>query len=243
MPRLPKDIPLPVLVLFAVDVLLLFVYLVHYFLGRPFGRIITRLIDLDAERNISTWFSSLQLFLIGLLFVILAYLLQQRGVREGVKWYWLLALVFVSLSLDEFAGVHEQLGLISDALLPGGDREGTVFQRTGIWMFLLGIPFIIFMLLVARKLHEHVAGRGFTRLFLTGFAVFIGSAVGIEILANFTVGRPMIWSILQISAEEFGEMVGATIMFWATWRLLEHYGITIAAPATIPGTTVETRAG
>ena len=57
MPHFLKEIPLPVLVLFIVDVLLLLVYLVHCFLGRPFGRIITRLIELDAARNIPTWFS------------------------------------------------------------------------------------------------------------------------------------------------------------------------------------------
>ena len=144
-----------------------------------------------------------------------------------MKTYWLLALVFIGLSLDEYAGVHEQLGLITDALLPGGDREETVFQRTGIWMFLLGIQFTIFMVVIVRTLHQHFAGRGFTRLFLIGLAVFIG----IEILANFTVGRPMIWAILQVAAEEFGEMVGATIMFWATLRLLGSYGVTLAAPA------------
>lgn len=227
-----KRIPIPVLVLFAIDVLLAVAYLGDRLLGRPFGPIVTRLIDLNAERNIPTWFSSMQLFLVGMLFLVLACVLTERKVRGGIPLFFLLALTFFGLSLDEFAGIHEEFAFLIDALLlPGGDRADTIFARTGIWMFVLGIPFLIFMLLLVRSLHRHIAGAGVTRLFLVGFAVFLVSATGTEMLTNFVYERPF-WRMLQAVAEEFGEMVGVTIMFWASYRLLQYYGINYFGPGT-----------
>ena len=55
---------------FSIDVVLSIAYVANLALNRPLGEFITRLIDLDAETNLPTWYSSVKLFLIGFFFLV-----------------------------------------------------------------------------------------------------------------------------------------------------------------------------
>jgi hypothetical protein len=62
------------------------------------------------------------------------------------------------------------------------------------------------------------------RLYLVGFFVYAASALGIEILAN-VVSPGGVASVIQVVCEELGEMLGVTLLVWATLDLLASYDI------------------
>jgi hypothetical protein len=66
------------------------------------------------------------------------------------------------------------------------------------------------------------------RLYIVGFVVYAGSALGIEILAN-VVSPGGLASVVQVVCEEMGEMLGVTLLVWATLELLASYDIRVRA--------------
>lgn len=192
-------------------------YFGNYLLGEPSGFITLRF-DLNGEANVPTWYSSVKLFSIALLLALFA-----SRVIELSNWRtWLLAglpLLFLALSADEVAQIHEWLGLQTDALLPDGTRRGTFFRVTGIWMFLIGIPFLIIVLAILYMLREYFRdAAGALKLFVYGLLVLLFGALGIETLSNIPE-RGSLGYVFQIFFEELFEMLGATLMLWAAYEL------------------------
>src|SRR5690606_19543507 len=135
-----RGIPLLILALFAADVALSAAPLIDQLAGSPFNRL-RNFIDVSREASLPTWYSSMQWFCAGVLFA-LAPLYAWRRRLPGMAALAGLALVCLVFSADEVAGMHEWLGKRSDVLLPGGERAGTVFWRTGPWPFVIGVPVI-----------------------------------------------------------------------------------------------------
>ena len=134
-------------------------------------------------------------------------------------------LLFLGLSLDEIASIHEQLGSMSDQLLPAGDRAAMIFPRTGIWMFLIGLPFIalLWALIVAVRpylVHE----RGALAKIIAGMAVMLSGALVVEIFINL-FERGSAGATIQIVVEELLEMLGATIVLWGSYELARADGL------------------
>lgn len=224
---MPSPAPVPKVIgfFFLCDLTLAFLYLIDRGLGRPV-RMWTNFIDLDRESNLPTWYSSMQLFLVAVLLAIFASRRFSR--REVASWFLpALPLIFALLSLDEIAQLHEKLGSRSDRLFLPAGRQASPFPRTGVWMFLIGVPFFLAMLAVFSYLRRYVGGhRRIIRKFLIALCVFVGSAVGLETLGNFL---PEAARVLQVCCEELGEMVGATTFLWATCDLLRREGLSLEA--------------
>jgi hypothetical protein len=202
------------------DFALAFIYLFNiWVLGKPF-RFLTRMIDLDGESNLPSWYSSVQLFLVAILWSVFTY---EKFKREE-KRSWVLLFIpalFFMFSFDEIAQIHEWIGWNSDILLPSGSRSETLFSKTGIWMFLMLPPLLVLVFLLALNLRRFLdMPRNISCMLAVGFFIFIGSATGTEILSNLFIGDGMA-SSLQIALEEPGEMLGVTIMLWATGDLLD----------------------
>ena len=58
------------------------------------------------------------------------------------------------------------------------------------------------------------------RRFLIGIGIFLGSAAGLETLGNFL---PSALVSVEIVLEELGEMVGVTILVWASFDLVNSH--------------------
>lgn len=206
-----EKIPKLIFLFFIFDFLCVFLYLLNIGMDQP-SNFITKLVDISGERNFPTWYSSIKLFSIGIVFAIFAH--QRFDRKDDSSWLLMVfPFVFLFLSFDEFVGIHEWLGHKSDVLLPGGNRRNTLFPETGVWMFLVGIPFILFMIGPVFRLERFVNNNSFKK-FLLGFVIFVGSSIGIEVISNFTHG---LYSLLQACFEEGGEMVGATIILWSAY--------------------------
>lgn len=213
-----KKIPALILLFLLCDLVVALAYLLNLGLHQPLHKL-NLLLDLDGEANLPTWYSSMQLFLTACFLTIFAY--HNFDKSKKVSWMLLLwPLIFVGLSMDEVAQIHEWLGGKSDALLPGGTRAHTIFQSTGIWMFWLGIPFFLCMLGLIRSFKKYLGGKTpvVTKL-LIGLLIFAGAAIGVEMLANF-VPNASLGHHVEIFCEELGEMLGETFFLWAAYELL-----------------------
>jgi len=203
-------------------------YVLDFALGHPFSGV-KRLVDLDAEANIPTWYSSAQLLVLGLLLGVFAVVQLERGVPHAGALF-ALPILCVLMSCDEVAQIHEWLGGWSDVFLPRETREGTIFSVTGIWVFLFGPPFVAAVIVLWRRLAPFLKGRDRAiRLYVTGFVVYATSALGIELLSNFVVPGSVA-AMVQVLCEEIGEMLGVTLAIWATLEFLDSYGIRIRRP-------------
>ncbi len=201
------------------DFAIAFIYLSNiWVLGKQF-KFLTRMIDLNGEANLPAWYSSVQLFLVAILWSVFVYEKFRREEKHSRK-LLLVPIVFFMLSLDEIAQIHEFIGSKGDLLFPSVRRLGAPFSKTGIWMYLVLPPFLILVFLSAMNARRYLdMPRNISIVFATGLFIFIGSATGTEILSNFVIegGRA---ASLQIALEELGEMLGITIMLWATYDLL-----------------------
>jgi hypothetical protein len=215
-------IPTPILIFFIVDVALGIAYLFNYLAGRPYGTL-TIFLDLDREGNLPTWYSSMQWCCVAALWGIFTH----HHFSPSQKKSWLLIilpLVFLLLSLDEVAEIHERLGRKSDIFLPGTSRKNTLFPGTGIWMFVIGVPFIALFvgLVFSIRTYFQRAPGAFIKIFL-GMAISVAGAIGVETLRNF-VAPNSAYDVFQVFSEELCEMLGCTMVLWGSYELLDKHG-------------------
>lgn len=212
------SVPRFIKVLFAVDIAFGVVYIGYFLIGHPYAPL-AKLIDLDGEANIPTWYSSMQWFCVAYVLWVFA---TRHLVRSQVRsWFLLIVpIVFLLFSVDEVATLHEHLGVLTDALLPNHTRDDTPFIHTGLYFVILGIPFIILFIGLIAAVRPYLARypTGFLKI-VVGFAMFMFAAGGLDALSNF-VEIGTLASAVQILTEEVTEMIAATIVLWGSYDLI-----------------------
>ena len=175
-------------------------------------------INLDREANIPTWWSSTQLLVAGGAFGLVGFrnIYQTKGAWLGLC----VAAVLVAMSLEETASLHERVGFLVDMVF--GNRSETVFDRTGLWFVVVGLPFAIlfgFLVVATYKFFETVPYTVF-RL-AAGMTILLTGALGVEAITNF-LGTNRRYFV-GVAFEEGLEMVGGSILLWAGLTfLLRH---------------------
>lgn len=217
-------IPLFILAFFAIDFALVTSYFIDYLLGNPIW-IMTRFLDLDRESSLPTWYSSVQWFSVAALLAIFA----RHNFRRSQFKSWLLIMlpgVFLAFSLDEIAMLHERIGMAIDSI----SRRDTHFPVTGIWMFVIGVPFIILfgVIILVIRTYFRRAPNAFNKIVL-GMGIMLAGALGVETLSNF-VEPDSVDRILLIMAEEFCEMLGGTIVLWGSYESLRSEDMVQLSP-------------
>jgi hypothetical protein len=186
------------------------------------------LFDVDKERNIATWWSSAQLLVAGLIFAILAN--RNAKVRPSGGALILLAGLLVLMAMDEIAGLHEKIGNRLDLVL--GDRDETIFNVTGLWFVVIGLPFAVLVIALLRQMSAFLAEAPGTRpLIALGFGLLLLGAIGFEALSNFAVPADHVGPSSEASGyftivliEETLEMMGGSVLVWASLHLaLAHW--------------------
>jgi hypothetical protein len=203
-----------------------------------------RIFDVGEERSIPTWFESIQFLLCSILLAVVAVAKKQRNDRYTLHWSFL-SIIFLLLSLDEVASIHEAIGQQSERLL----HSATGFTPGGAIKFFWVVPGTIFVIIVLLAYLRFLANlpRTSRRMFLFAGALFVLGALGIEMLtaqvvsssgaiANWIasssggiVGRenasaiPTILKGLQTSVEEMFEMLGLTAFIYALLVYIRSY--------------------
>jgi hypothetical protein len=186
------------------------------------------LLDVGEEQSIPTWFESMMFMLCSILLAVVAVTKRQRGERYGLHW-GVLSIIFLYLSLDEVATIHEALGAALERLL----RHTTGFEAGGAISYFWVVPGIAFVLVVALAYVRFLLHlpRTTRRLFLFAGAVFVLGALGVEIVSTSggMVDRgtanavPTILKGLQTSGEEMFEMLGLAAFIYALLAYMRSY--------------------
>jgi hypothetical protein len=130
-------------------------------------------------------------------------------------------------SLDEIAQIHEGLGRKSEILLPGTSRQNALFSQTGIWMLLIGVPFLALFVVMILSIQTYFQrAHGALAKMCLGMAISLAGAIGVEILSNF-VAPNSVYDVLQVFSEELCEMLGSTIVLWGSFELLDKHGFAL----------------
>jgi hypothetical protein len=202
-----------------------------------------RIFDVGEERSIPAWFESLQFLLCSILLAVVAVAKKQRGDRYSLHWS-VLSIIFLLLSLDEVASIHEAIGQQSEHLL----HSATGFTPSGAISFFWVVPGAAFTLIVVLAYLRFLAHLPQTtrRLFLFAGALFVLGALGIEMLSaqvlsssegivNWVVSSgsmvdrgsasaiPRLIVGLQTSIEEMFEMLGLTAFVYALLAYIRSY--------------------
>lgn len=160
------------------------------------------LANLNGERNLPAWFSSAQLLTAGGLSLMVALM----GPRREARRWQLLGVIFVLLSLDEAASLHEQFNSPLRAVV--GDVPALYFPWVALGAALALVVAAVELPLLA------ALPRGTRRCIVAAGACFVGGAVGLEILAAPLYAAGATSSALHASlviAEESLEMAGIAL--------------------------------
>ena len=134
-----------------------------------------KLFNLDEEGNIPTFFSASTLLLCSALLAIIAFAKKKEDAPYRLHWK-ALSIIFLFLSLDEASSLHEIATLpLRSALNASGFLKNT-------WVILGAVFVLIFVLAYLRFLAD--LPRKSRNLFLVAGALFIGGALGVEMIGG-----------------------------------------------------------
>lgn len=172
---------------------------------------------LDNEGNIPTYFNTILLFVPAILLGLIS--MWKSSVRDKFRFqWWGLALLFLLLSMDEAAVLHERLIKPMSAITEarGAFYFGWVVPGAAFVM-LLALAYIPFFLKLEDK---------FKLLFLVSMALYFGGAIGGEIVSGYfaqALGQKNFTYAVIASIEESVEMIGASLLIFSLLKYLEHY--------------------
>jgi len=180
---------------------------------------IAKRFDLDHEINVPTWFSSTALSGCAGLLAMICLANKRVGCRYVLHW-GLLAVAFLYLSIDETANLHEIL------IVPLRRRLGAGGLLYFTWV-IPGAACVGLFALAYLKFLFHLDKR--TRyLFMLSGAVYVGGALGVEMLGGALADWYGLLSLRYLAAmavEEVLEMVGVALFLYALLGYLrDHVG-------------------
>ncbi|OKL41705.1 hypothetical protein [Pontibacter flavimaris] len=172
--------------------------------------------ELDNERNIPTYFSSFILLLSSFLLFTIAFMKQRQ--RDKYTWHWrLLAFVFLYMSVDESAGIHEMLIYpLRDNFNMGGIFYFSWVIAGGLLVLGLGIYYLRFLFSLEARLRKG--------LILAG-TVYVGGALGVELFGGYyadTYGLDNLGYAMITTVEETLEIAGVLLLMSTLYSYLEQ---------------------
>jgi hypothetical protein len=167
-----------------------------------------RLAWVDGEANLPAWLSAALLLLAGLLLAAIASVHRRRARQAG---YWLLlSLIFVFLSLDEVAQLHElSIRPLREQFHASGFLYYPWIIPASLGVTLLAVGYSRFLIVLPSR----------TRwLFLFAAALYLGGSLLVEALSAMQAslhGQQTLGYHLIVTVEELLEMSGVVVFLYA----------------------------
>jgi hypothetical protein len=183
-------------------------------LGKISGSLI-RLLWLDEECNIPSWYSASLLLICSFLLAFIGS--AHREPQDGHRRHWLLlAFIFVFLSLDETAQLHEL------SIAPLRDRYATTGLLYYPWIVPAGLCVLVFVASYLRFLSR--LPQKTRRLFWLAGGIYVGATLGVEAISGTQAslhGEHTVAYHAITTVEELLEMTGLIVFIYA---LLDYIG-------------------
>lgn len=172
------------------------------------------LFDLDKEANVPTWYSSATLLIASALLAVIACAKRQQRAPFSIHWS-ALALIFLYISLDETAGVHELsvLPLRTALGLHGALYFAWVIPAAAV-VTLVGLAYLRFVFHLPAQIRRLVVIAG---------GVYVGGALGMELVGGWLAersGQETLAYVLAATVEEALEMAGIVVFIHALLRYI-----------------------
>ena len=175
------------------------------------------LFDLNKERNIPSTYSSFTLLFCCVLIAVIAIMKHKQGDRSAFQWKCL-SLIFLYLSVDEAASLHE----LANAPLKQALNFGGIFYFAwvipgAILVGIFVIAYFKFLLSLPTKTRN---------LFIVAGVIYVGGALGIELVGGAYAYendmKNLAYSIIT-TIEEGLEMLGILVFIYALLDYIETY--------------------
>jgi len=147
-----------------------------------------QLFDVNEENNLPTWFSGFNLLIsTGLLWILMR---DKRANQDAMAGRWrVLFFGFAFLSIDEIAGIHESINSVTDPSWAYGGGVVVLLLAVYFYSFLKSLP------------------RPTLIAFIVAGAIFVGGAVGVEIIGEPMESDSLIYNLTTM-VEEGMEIFG-----------------------------------
>ncbi|NEQ76426.1 MAG: hypothetical protein F6K23_27335 [Okeania sp. SIO2C9] len=176
----------------------------------------TRLLNLDREMNIPTWYSALMLISCGLIIRGIFAIKKSQSDRFWRKWK-ILSIIFFLLALDEVASIHEILII---------DDLADTLNLPSLWHSVWVIPGTVLVIIFIWKYWKFILylPRELRRYFLIAISLYVGGALGMEMVGSYYDGidgqQNLVYAMLA-TVEEVMEMMGCVVFIYG---LLTYLG-------------------
>ncbi len=198
-------------------------YLYSTFLGSvDRERGLVPLFFMKSENSIPTWYSSFMLLLCSALLAVIFFAKRNNGDRHVYHW-GVLSIIFLYLSVDEGAQIHERISRLGRMFLKGyGLDPNTVLYGflTHAWIAPYAGLVILFVLFYFRFFLALPARQRF--LFLAAATFYVGGAMGLEVVKEFYPEEGFTHNAMS-STEEPLEMAGVLVFTYALLEYLRSY--------------------
>ncbi len=199
-------------VLIAVEICLVAIFLADGILGQP-SWTIHQIFSLDGEENIPAIFSSLQLFLVGILFLSMVYPLKQHPFSSHF-FPAILGMSFIFLSFDEYFGIHEEITLSLKHIEWIPRFRG----NHGIWVAPYVLAGLVFLGLTHKEfLKIWSKYRRESIIMGSGVVIFLVGVIALEVISYQFLRdstSPWYYYVLEVAFEEFLEMMGISVFLY-----------------------------
>jgi len=160
------------------------------------------------EKNVPTLYSSFALILCAMLLSIIA-LKHKRLGSSYLPWFGL-AFIFLFLSIDEIASIHENL------IKPTRSTFNTSGLLYYAWVIPYGIALVVFLLAYLKFLMN--LPRKIMMLFIISGVIYVSGALGFELIGGLHADshgtNNLMYSFIT-TCEEFLEMLGVIIFIYS----------------------------
>ena len=189
---------------------------------------------LTNDNSIPTWYSSFALLLCSILLAVIAVAKRRYGERWIAHW-GVLSGIFLLLSIDEVARIHETVGnFVGSAVAKsvGFTSSALIYNP---WV-VPGMVFVLIVLLACLRFLAYLPRRTMLFFLLAG-GLFVAGAIGTEMLGSIldsevheSVDRmqhapysaQLTYEIL-VAIEEFLEMLGLVVFIYALLSYISSY--------------------
>jgi hypothetical protein len=181
-----------------------------------FGRYVLRiennslitLFNIDAEKNIPSLYSGVQLLLSSLLLSMVA-IVKRQTKGSYIKYWHGLSVIFLYLALDEWFAIHETVNPVLNQFI-----QNSPVARLDILNLILIITFVVIYTKFVLNLPSRIKF-----LFIISGVLFVTGAIAIEVIGeNFFTDiyhKPRLASQIISTLEEFLEMLGINLFIYA----------------------------
>jgi hypothetical protein len=204
-----------------------------YSLGHDYLLGLRPLFDLSSDISVPSWYASVTLLLCALLLAIIFKAKRRDKDRFALHW-GVISLIFLYLSIDEAARVHETIGATL-RLKFTGSTHGLLHYTWVIY----GAAFVVVVAAFYIEFLAHLPAKTRQLFILAGF-IYVSGALGMDMVngryADFHGSQNLTYQAMTV-VEEFLEMTGIIIFVYAimSYMVSQVRAVTLCIEADASG--------